>query len=210
MGKIALVFIIIVASATYYLTSTTYKSSSSTNQTAQKRTWIDESGKLHVMGIILGQSTVRDAEKAFRSRVDAAIFMYPKPDRHGQTQFQLELEAYFPSIADHSKVMLKLAISQAALEAMRKRSSSPRMYPNGVARRNLASEDILTVQQSTIRELIIMPSVQITPEILAAQFGPEDQKQQDNDGVTHYTYSKIGLVASINEEGKDKFIFTNP
>jgi hypothetical protein len=207
MGKIALVFIIVLASATFYLTSSAYQSSS---ENTVQRTWIDESGKLHVMGIVLGESTVRDAERAFRSRVDAAIFMYPVSTQDESNKFKLELEAYFPSIADHSKVILKLAIDETTLEAMRKRSSSPRMYPNGVARSNLSSEDILNVQRTIIKELIVMPSIQITTEILNAQFGKAEQVKSEESGIATYLYPKIGLIATINNDGKDKFTFTNP
>ncbi|MDX8388066.1 MAG: hypothetical protein R8M46_05980 [Ghiorsea sp.] len=210
MGKIALFFIIVMASATFYLTSSIYKSPTSTEK-SQQRTWIDDSGKLHVMGIVLGESTVRDAERAFRSRVDAAIFMYPLASQDKENKFKLELEAYFPSIADHSKVMLKLAVDDPTMEEMRKRGTSPRMYPNGVARSNLSSEDILTVQKTTIKELVIMPSAQITDEIIHAQFGKPDHIEKDKgDMITTYTFKSIGLVAVINNEGKDKLTFRNP
>lgn len=206
MGKISLIVIILVVSATFYFTSISFKN---TDQSAN-RTFVDEAGHLHVMGIILGQSTVREAEKAFRSRVDAAIFMYPDPQTTGKNKFKLDLEAYFPSIADHTKVMLKLTVDDAQLEAIRQRSSSPRMYPNGIARRNLANEDILAIQHMIIHQLILMPSTDIDLRILEAQFGKAAKSNIEQDGHTSYQFPSIGLEANINPEGKDKLTFTNP
>jgi len=206
MGKIALVFIVVMASATFYITSTSYQSHTTK---PQQHTWFDDSGKLHVMGVILGESTVRDAELAFRSRSDAAIFMYPTASEDENMRFNIVLEAYFPSIADHSKVLLKLAISDEALEEMRQRSTSPRMYPNGVARRNLATEDILSIQNMVIRELTLVPSVQVDLISLQAQFGQVNETTSSNQGVAYYTFPKSGLTASINPEGKGQLVFSN-
>lgn len=198
-----------MASATFYITSNSYKSPSS-SEVSQPRTYIDETGKLHVMGIVLGESTVRDAERAFRSRADAAIFMYPLAKKNNERRFHLELEAYFPAIADHSKVMLKLMVEETQLEQIRQRSTPPRMYPNGVARRNLGSYDVIAVQNIIIRQLILMPSVQVNKDILNAQFGEAESIQQESNGLTSYVYPKLGLVAVINAQGKDKFTFSNP
>ncbi|MDX8383211.1 MAG: hypothetical protein R8M45_03950 [Ghiorsea sp.] len=207
MGKIALVFIITMASATFYLTSTSFKN---INNSQQSRTWIDETGKLHVLGLILGKSTVRDAEIALRSRADAAIFMYPLHHEGKEEKFDLVLEAYFPAIADHSKVMLKLDMDDQQMEAMRLRSSSPRIYPNGVARMNLSSEDILTVRSLTITMLTLIPSTQLNLDILQAQFGNAVSSQTLDKGVIHYTYPDLGLEAQLYPNDKDKLVFQNP
>jgi len=207
MGKISLVFILIVAGATFYFTSQSYQGA---KDSPRERTWIDKTGHLHVMGIVLGESTVRDAELAFRSRVDSAIFMYPLPDKDGKKQFSLDLEAYFPAIADHSKIILRLDIDDTRLEAMRKRSTSPRIYPNGVARRNLATEDILTVRTLTILEYTLIPSIELNKKMVLAQFG-QPTSESSVEGVSQtYTYPKIGLVATIYNDAKDKLVFNNP
>ncbi|OIQ00976.1 MAG: hypothetical protein AUK35_00880 [Zetaproteobacteria bacterium CG2_30_46_52] len=206
MGKISLIIILIVASATFYFTSQSFKVGNS----SQNSTRIDEAGHLHVMGLILGESTVRDAELAFRSRADAAIFMYPIENATGEEKFRLELEAYFPSIADHSKVMLTLDVDNATMEAIRKRATSPRMYPNGVARLNLGDDDVIAVQQFKIKKLVLMPSVALDLKILEGQFGKAVLEKQVNTDTAIYAFPKIGLKATINNDEKDKLVFTNP
>ncbi|WP_051938266.1 hypothetical protein [Ghiorsea bivora] len=208
MWKISLALILIVGSATFYITSSVYKQS---GESTKQRTFFDEKQHLHVMGIVLGESTVRDAELAFRSRTDAALFLYPKETKEGQeAQYTGKLEAYFPSIADHSKVLLTLKITDTALEAIRKRSASPRIYPNGVIRMNLSSQDILAVRRMIITEMSLIPSVQLTEEIIMAQFGKPESVTNTSPNITVYTFPKIGLVATINQDDNDKLTFNNP
>ncbi len=207
MWKISAVFILVVASATFFITSSSYQNTGT--KTAQ-RTFFDHTGKLHVMGIVLGESTLRDAEKSFRSRADYAIFLYPKPNQESEDKkFSGELEAYFPSIADHSKVMLKMEVSPEMLETMRQRASKPRIYPNGVVRMNLSSEDILNVRKMIVRELTLIPSVQIDTHIMQIQFGQPTSSHTLDQHTTLYTFPNIGLRLTINQEGKDKLVFSN-
>ncbi len=208
MWKISLALIVIVGSATFYITSSVYKQS---GKSLQERTFFDDNQHLHVMGIVLGESTVRDAEIAFRSRADAAVFLYPKANQEGQeAQYTGKLEAYFPSIADHSKILLTLQLTDAELEAVRQRSTRPRVYPNGVIRMNLSSEDILAVQRMVITELSLIPSVELNKEMIVAQFGEPEKTITTKANSTTYTFPKIGLVATINEDAKDKLTFSNP
>ncbi len=212
MWKISLALIIIVGSATFYLTSQNYQN---TSRAISERTWFDEKGHLHVMGIVLEESTLRDAEKAFLSRADAAIFLYPddaktKQNDNGEQHFHGQLEAYFPSIADHSKIILKMMTTPEELEAIRKRSSSPRIYPNGVIRMNLSNEDIVAVQHKRFNQFILIPSVQLDVDVLKAQFGEPEKISQDSETITTYSFPKLGLTATIDSSGKDKLTFSNP
>lgn len=207
MWKISLALIIIVGSATFYFTGLAYQKS---GETAQQRTFFDATGNLHVLGIILGKSTLRDAELAFRSRADAAVFLYPKTDQPNKNaQYTGKLEAYFPSIADHTKVLLTMAVSDHDLETIRQRSSPPRIYPNGVIRMNLSNEDILGIQKIAIKELTLIPSSQLDEQTITAQFGQPDSKQKINPQETMYLFPEIGLTAIIHSEEKDKLIFRN-
>ncbi len=208
MWKISLALIVVVGFSTFYFTSNAYKQS---NEAPQKRTFFDAQHHLHVMGIVLGESTVRDAELAFKSRTDAALFLYPKANKPGQErQYTAKLEAYFPSIADHSKVMLTLEASDKEIEAIRQRSTPPRIYPNGVIRMNLSNQDIVAIQHRVIRQLSLVPSVQLDKSMLIAQFGQPKSVIKNKPGMTIYTFPDIGLTATIYDDAKDKLTFTNP
>jgi len=208
MWKISLALILIAGSATFYITSSVYKQS---GQNPKQRTFFDDKQHLHVMGIVLDESTVRDAEIAFKSRTDAALFLYPKKTKEGQgAQYTAKLEAYFPSIADHSKVLLTLKTTDAELESIRKRSTRPRVYPNGVIRMNLSNQDILAVQHMIITEMSLIPSLELNEEMIEAQFGKPELVTNTSPNTTVYSFPKFGLTATINQDDKDKLTFDNP
>jgi len=209
MGKIVLLIILVLGLGTFFLTSQSFKQHDQATQDNQHRgTWVDENGKLHTMGLILNESTVRDAELILRSRSDAAIFMYPEDKQGDEQRFRLELEAYFPSIADHSKIMLVLNIDTEALEKIRQRGTRPRIYPNGVVRVNLANEDTLSIKQLSFKELRLVPSLQLEASMLESRFGKAQSVQRNDDGSVHYLYPDIGLDALIKPDDKDVLSFS--
>ena len=209
MYKYALLFILIGGFGTFYWTSQNFKQDDQQqNQPTQhQKTWVDEAGDLHVMGIVLNQSTVRDAEVALRSRAQSAIFLHEEKTTDNKKSFRLSLEAYFPSIADHSKIMLILNVDKPLLITMSERGTPPRVYPNGMVRINPSNQDILAAQNMTFNELRLVPSVQLNRTMLEGRFGKPDSIKKNEDGSSHYYYPAIGLDALIKAEGKDILSF---
>lgn len=172
----------------------------------QSDTWVDQSGHLHVLGIELGKSTLREAETALKSRSDTAIYIYPE----GEARPGVRLEAYFPAIADHSKVILQLEASPTLLEKLQQRSTIPHLYPNKVARMNLHPEDQATVQQQIVMKATLIPSLHITSEMLKKRFGEPSTTSTAGDETTHYYYQAIGLHAIISKDDVARLQFSNP
>lgn len=169
-------------------------------------TWVDRAGHLHVLGIELGRSTLRETETAMKSRSDIALYIYPQE----HPEAGLKLEAYFPSIADHSKVIVQLAADPPLLEQLQQRGTVPHLYPNRVARMNLHPEDIATVQQLIVTRLVLIPSVHITPEMLENRFGVPDRVSPAGESAMHYHYNAVGLRATLSEADAARLEFTNP
>ncbi|HXH73314.1 MAG TPA: hypothetical protein VNI58_10910 [Mariprofundaceae bacterium] len=168
-------------------------------------TWLDQDGHLHVLGIVLDQSTLREAETALQSRSDTALYIYPV----GSEKAGLKLESYFPSIADHTQVILRLAADDALLKAMESRASLPHEYPNKVLRMNLAPTDLPDVQRLRVIELTLVPSATITADMLAARFGQPDGRQQTGDTMK-LQFNKVGLSATLDKDNPAMLHFTNP
>lgn len=178
-----------------------------TLQTAdqQSDTWVDQSGHLHLLGLELGKTTLREAETALKSRSDIAIYIYPEGDPHAG----VSLEAFFPAIGDHSKVILQLDASPTQLEKLQQRSTIPHLYPNKVARMNLHPEDQTIVQQLIVSKATLIPSLHITSEMLKKRFG-EPTTSNTDDETTHYYYQAIGLHAIISKDDVARLQFSNP
>jgi len=171
-----------------------------------RETWIDETGQLHVLGITLGRTTLRDAEISLKSRSDIALYIYPE----GHAEAGLRLEAFFPSIADHSKVILELVADDPTLRQIETRATLPHLYPNAVARMNVHPEDLPRIQQMIVKNLTLIPSIDISPEMLHNRFGAASTIMQGEEDVTYYFFPEIGLKATLNNEDATRLQFSNP
>lgn len=202
IGKVALVFVVLITLYTFYTTKMDIE-----QHVAQSSTFIDDSNRLHVLGLILPENTLREAEVKLKSRADTALYLYPGKQGGSGT---VTLEAFFPSIADHSKVILGLEADRQLLDDMQKRAMLPRLYPNGVARMNLGTEDVLAVLNLPITSVTLIPSLDIDEKMLEARFGKPAKTTEEDRGIIRYWYPNVSLAAFIDPNGKDRLDFTIP
>lgn len=169
-------------------------------------TWVDSQGHLHVLGIELGKTTLREAEIELKSRSDIAVYIYPVTHKRAG----ITLEAFFPAIADHSKVILELDAHPPLLEKLQQRATIPHIYPNAVARMNLHPEDLAIVHQLIVTKATLIPSIQISYEMLSKRFGMAASSNSTEDGTVHYDYPALGLRAILFKDGPARLQFSNP
>jgi hypothetical protein len=172
----------------------------------KKDNWVDERGKLHVLGITLGTSTLREAEVALQSRSDIALYIYPV----GHPKAGQKLEAYFPAIADHTRVILLLDATPAQLHQIELRATRPHLYPNAVARSDLAPEDNQLTYRMLVTELTLIPSTALDTEALKARFGTPARIEHPEEKTTLLYYPASGLVATLVEGEPAELHFSNP
>jgi len=197
-----LFLIMIVATAAVFAwTSSQYR-----QHDQEKDTWVDERGKLHVLGITLGESNLRQAEIALQSRSDVALYIYPVE----HSKAGMKLEAFFPAIADRTQVILLLDAAPGLLKEMQARATMPHIYPNAVARSNLAPPDQLLAQQLQVRELTLLPSIAISPLELTARFGAPGTVTHPSAEKTLYAYPAIGLEAMLSPDEPAQLHFSTP
>lgn len=193
--------VLAATAAVFVWTSSQYR-----QHNQKKDTWVDEHGKLHVLGITLGESNLRQAEIALQSRSDVALYIYPVE----HPKAGMKLEAFFPAIADQTQVILLLDAAPGLLKEMQGRASMPHIYPNAVARSNLAPPDQQLAQQLQVKELTLLPSIAITPQELAARFGAASTVSHPTAEKTLYAFPAIGLEATLSPDEPAQLHFTNP
>ena len=198
---LTIVVVLVITGLVFVWSKSNYRSDGGSQDT-----WLDEAGRLHVLGIVLGQSTLREAEKALKSRSDIALYIYPV----GHKDAGLRLEAYFPSIMDHSKVILVLDADQKLLERLQQHSTIPHLYPNKVARMNLHPDNMATVKALPVSQLTLIPSVAVTLDMLEARFGKAALVADSEDGAKHYRFPQVGLEAVLSEKDTAMLRFRNP
>ena len=201
IGLIALLVVVVVTTGVFIWTSTHYQQG-----TATPDTHVDSAGHLHVLGLTLGETTLRQAESILQSKAEVALYLYPE----GHTKQGLKMEAFFPSIADHTKVILLLDVGQEELLTMAKRASMPQQSQNGVIRIGLASSDLSGVYDARVKALTLIPSLDVSAENLKARFGAPDLIQKLEDEQILYRYDNVGLSATLGRDVLPTLSFSNP
>jgi len=186
----------------------------SSNQDADKssasiRVWnahINEQGKLDVLGVVLGQSTLKEAEEILHTQSERALFVDVKDNEHkGDT-----LEAYFPTSPDRAKLFLELVASDELIAKIKKRAYKATVFPSGNVKLAVAPEQMAEIETTVVKSLTYRPPISLTPETVEKNFGPADRKLNDGDGNIHLLYPALGLDVVIAREGKPLLQFVAP
>jgi len=196
-----ILLVVLLTGAVFLWTSSNYQQG--TDVTA---THVDAEGRLHVLGVTLGETTLNQAELILQSKSDVALYIYPQE----HPKAGLKLEAFFPAIADHTKVILLMDLDDKQLKEIETRATIPHLYENKVARMNLATDDVALVHKATVRELTLIPNLTISAETLKARFGEPDQVQSLTQDGAEYSYDAIGLKAVISKDEPPVLHFSNP
>jgi len=196
-----LLVVVLVTGAVFLWTSSNYQQSSNAVDT-----YVDADGHLHVLGVTLGVSSLNQTEDILQSKSDVALYIYPQ----GHAKAGLKLEAFFPAIADHTKVVVLLDFDDKELQAFAARGTVPRLYPNKVARMNLVAADVISVHDAIVKELTLIPNLNVSAQNLKARFGEPDRTVSIGEGRDQYEYDAIGLKAVISKEEPPELHFSNP
>jgi len=202
IGLWMILLAIIITTILFFWSSSQYRQDSNTPLNTQ----VDTQGHLHVLGITLGETNLKQAEQILQSKSDVALYIYPQE----HPKAGLKLEAFFPAIADHTKVILLLDIPKKKMQEIESRATIPHQYQDGVARMNMAVDDIIKVKQAIISELTLIPNLSITAENLKARFGKPDEIKRTANNQKQYSYKSIGLEATISNDEPPMLHFSNP
>jgi len=186
-----MILLVVALTATVFLWSRYYYQHDATSLD----THINAQGHLNVLGVTLGETTLKQAELILQSKSDVALYIYPE----NHPKAGLKMEAFFPAIADHTKIILLLNIDKQLLHDIEERATIPHLYPDKVARMNLAANDRSLLDIATINELTLIPSVTISAQELKARFGEPTSINPIN-GYDEYIYEKLGLKVQLNKD----------
>ncbi len=194
--------VVMLTAAVFLWTSSNYQQGGS----SVDHTYVDAGGHLHVLGITLGKTSLDQAELILQSKSDVALYIYPQE----HPKAGMKLEAFFPAIADHTKVVLLLDLDDKVLKEIEARATIPHLYPDKVARMNLAADDVALAHNTTVRELTLIPNLTISAATLKARFGKPDRVSPLDKDRDEYIYDSIGLNAVISKDEPPVLHFINP
>ncbi len=205
-NKIKLLYVILIA-----LVFFTLWPSEKTNHERQSgiKVWnahIDNNGQLNVLDVVLGKSTLKQAETILRSQSERALFI-KLTDEELQDE---TLEAYFPTSPDRSKLIIELDAPADLLERIKKQAYKTMVFPSGNAKVEISPADMPDIEQLLAKSITYIPPVKLEVDVIEKQFGKAEQQIRDVDGNLHLLYPALGLDAVLPASDKNMFQFVPP
>lgn len=159
---------------------------------------IDDNGHLNVLGVVLGQSNLKQAETALHSQSERALFVEVK---NGNIEKDT-IEAFFPTSPDRAKIILELDASDELMERIKERAYKPMAFPSGNVKLEIAPEQTAEIEALVAKSLTYIPSVSLDPAHVEEQFGKPFDQLTDIDNNLHMLYPALGLDAVIQTKDK--------
>ncbi len=155
-------------------------------------------GKTRVFGIILGETLLREVSYNLNSTPKMALF---------KTNEKLTLEAYYKNISLGGLIgsfIITLDASSEQLNNIKNVSKEKRAENKGV-RYDLDKPTADNAASLRVKNLIYIPSAQLTEDIIIKRFGQPTQKikLKTKEIGWHYLYPEKGLDLIYKEDGKE-------
>ncbi|MFC1747300.1 hypothetical protein ACFL2V_00685 [Pseudomonadota bacterium] len=189
--------------------ATLWPSEPSEEKVASIRIWnahVNEQGQLDVLGVVLGKTTLKEAEVILHTQSERALFIDIQSKEHKSDT----LEAYFPTSPDRAKLFLELDASEELFTDIKKRGYKATLFPSGNAKVAVAPEQTADVEATIVKSLTYVPPISLTPSLVEKNFGKADRKLNDGSGNIHILYPALGLDVVIAREGKPLLQFVAP
>lgn len=173
------------------------------------RVWkahVDDAGQLNVLGVVLGKSTLKEAETALHSQSERALFVEME---NGELKRET-IEAFFPTSPDRAKIIVELDASDELLTRIKERAYNPMAFPSGNLKLEIAPEHSAELEQLSARSLTYIPPVSLDTETIEQQFGAPEKLVRDKDANLHLLYPALGLDVVLPREGKPLLQFVPP
>lgn len=163
-------------------------------------------GSTRVFSLVLGQSTLADAEQQFRETAEISMFV-PKDG-------EPVVEAYFNELSIgglKSKMVVAFDLDSDQLQAMYDGGARISTMGSGTRKVMLSSEHLLWARQLVISGLTYMPSIQLTQELIQHRFGEPELKINDPEGdAVHWLYPDKGIDIALSEQAKEVIQYVHP
>jgi len=167
---------------------------------------IDNNGQLNVLDVVLGKTSLKQAETVLRSQSERALFIKLSDEKqHTET-----LEAYFPTSPDRSKLIIELDAPADLLERIKKQAYKTMVFPSGNAKVEISPADMPDIEKLLAKSITYIPPVNLEVDVIEKQFGKAEQQIRDIDGNLHLLYPALGLDAVLPASDKNMFQFVPP
>lgn len=159
---------------------------------------ITPGGSSQVFGLVLGKSTLQDAEQVFGASAELSLFE-PSPGKG-----QRVVEAYFDKVTLgglSAKVVVVLAFTPEQLQNLFERGARISTLGDGSRKVSLHADDIVLAHNTPVYTITYLPQVRLDTALLEQRFGKSGQVMTEKDtGTQHWLYPQLGLDIALDEK----------
>jgi len=173
-----------------------------------------KSGHTRVFNLIVGQSTLNDAQQQFKEIAEITLFYPPKLKLESAPKSRPVIEAFFNDIKIaglKSKMVMSIELPADKIMAMFERGARIATLGSGTRKVTLSSADAALVRQSPIASITYLPSINLSAELLEKRFGQPNEKIADaQSDAVHWLYPEKGVDIALSESEKDVILYVMP
>lgn len=165
---------------------------------------ITADGRVEVLGVTLGKTTVEEAARLFLADPEISVF----ERRDGS----MSLEAYFGKVTMDGltgEITALIQTNNDFVVRVRERPVKKEPAPSGDLRYTLGSGEFAEAFVKPVVALTYVPSVNLDDDMVAKRFGPPDRKIKTG-GAVHWLYPAKGVDVIVNAGGKDVIQYVTP
>ncbi|CAN8142431.1 conserved hypothetical protein [uncultured Thiomicrorhabdus sp.] len=163
-----------------------------------------QDGKLHALGLVVGESTVQDAVKLYGK--DVEIKMFSKLDESDKS-----VEAYFPVMyigSIKAALAMRIIVPQERMQEAFNNGKKIVMSSTGGREIELYNNDKVEFMQLPVSSITLLPRKHLTERAIKMRFGEPDRKEVQSDGLQHWFFNELGLEMIIDPEGPEALQYT--
>lgn len=164
---------------------------------------IDSAGKLHALGLIVGESNLQDAMNLYGKDVEVKIFS-------DKDESNKSLEAFFPVMYIGSikgGLAVKIEADEQLIEEVYANGKKTTPTTSGKREVELYYQDAAKFFAKPISSVTLVPRKNLTDRAIAMRFGEPDRKEVQSDGLAHWFYKQRGLELIIDQDGPEALQF---
>jgi hypothetical protein len=163
-------------------------------------------GSTQVFGLVLGKSTLQDAQQIFQEEAELSMFATDDGKR--------VVEGFFSHLTLsglRAKMVVALDYSEQELAAIFDRGARISTLGSGSRKVTLSGDDQKAAMHTPIATITYLPKINLEAELVKKRFGQPAQsiKEQKTD-VEHWLYPEKGLDIALSDEQKDVLQYTLP
>ena len=163
-------------------------------------------GSTRVFGLILGTSTLQDAEHKLQAAAEINLFDSPDKPR--------VVEAYFDKISLgglSAKMIIEIEVSPGHMQAIFERGIRIATLGNGTRKVTLQDNDLALARNSPIISIAYLPRARLEQDLIYKRFGePAQRITEAESNTTHWLYPQLGLDVALDADGSAVLQYVAP